>query len=192
MHHADRIRVLVYTTVFGVLWGVVETLLGTYLHVLDIPFKGAVMAAIGAIILCAERLYTPRFGATISTGIVAVVLKCFSAGTVRLAPAIGMGVETLLAELVLTSLGTGRVGLFLAPVACCLEGIPHMFVVQRLIYGEGVFDAYQRVIEKMQAAFGLGENLWVQVLILWIAGHAAIGIAAGLCAIGIGGYLRRE
>ena len=88
MHHADRIRVLVYTTVFGVLWGVVETLLGTYLHVLDIPFKGAVMAAIGAIILCAERLYTPRFGATISTGIVAVVLKCFSAGTVRIWPVV--------------------------------------------------------------------------------------------------------
>lgn len=192
MHHADRIRVLVYTTVFGVLWGVVETLVGTYLHVFDVPFKGAVMAAIGAIILCAERIYTPRFGATLSTGLVAVVLKCFSVGTVRLPPAIGMGVETLFAELVLTALGAGRLGLFFAPVACCLEGIPHMFVAQRLIYGEGVFDAYRRVIVKMQAAFGLGENLWVQVLLLWIAGHLLIGAVAGACAVGIGGYLKRE
>jgi hypothetical protein len=192
MHHADRVRVLVYTTIFGALWGVVETLLGTYLHLFNVPFKGAIMAAIGAIVLCAERLYTPCFGATLSTGFIAMVLKCFSAGTVRIWPVIGMGVETVLAELVFTALGAGRIGLFLAPVVCCMEGVPHMFVVQRLIYGEGVFDAYLKVAAKMQAAFGLREDLWVMVLLLWIAGHLAIGTAAGVCAIGIGAYLRRE
>jgi hypothetical protein len=192
MHRADRIRLLVYTTVFGVLWGVVETLLGTCLHLFDVPFKGAVMAAIGAIILSAERIYTPVFGATISTGLVAAVLKCFSAGAARLSPAIGIGAEALLAEIVFTSLGAGGPGLLLAPVACCMEGIPHFLISQRLTYGVGVFDAYRGVVDRIQAALGLGEGLWVQLLSIWIAGHAAIGVAAGLCAVGIGGYLRRK
>ena len=52
-------------------------------------------------------------------------------------------------------------------------------------------DTLERIFE-MQAAFNLREDLRAMVLLVWIAGHLAIGIAAGVCAIGIGAYLRRE
>lgn len=183
---------LVFTTIFGVLWGIVETLLGSYLHMFDPPFRGAVMAGIGAIILCTERLYTPSFGATLSTGVVAVAMKCLSVGAIRLPPAIAIGVESLMAELILTALGTGRIAFLLACIACCMEGIPHVIIAHRIIYGEGIFAAYLKVVEKFQASLGMGDNLWREVLLLWVAGHAAIGVVAGLGAISIGSYLRRE
>ena len=50
----DKKRVLVYTTVFGVLWGVLEMLLGTWLHMMRFPFTGALMAGIGGVVVSAQ------------------------------------------------------------------------------------------------------------------------------------------
>ncbi|MCX6340233.1 MAG: hypothetical protein NTX71_10010 [Candidatus Aureabacteria bacterium] len=192
MLHADKIRMVVFPTIFGVLWGLLETLLGSYLHMFNTPFAGTTMAGIGAIIMCVERLYTPLPGATISTAAVAVAMKVLSVGTVRLAPAIGISVEAVLAELLLTVLGTGWCAFLASCVACTMEGIPHFFIAHWIMYGQGIFNAYLKVIEKLQASFGLGENLWKQILVLWVAGHLVIGIACGLLAISVGNYVRRK
>lgn len=182
---------IVFTTVFGVLWGVVETILGSYLHLFRVPFTGSVLAAIGAVIMCTERLYTPVFGATLTTGVIAAALKCFSVGTVRLSPAIAIGVEALVAEIILSALGPGRLALFLASLACCLEGMPHVVIAQWLTYGQGIIPAYLKIIGTFQSSLKLGENLWWQALLVWAAVHVAIGIAAGLGAVAVKAYLRR-
>ncbi len=192
MQQADRIRMIVFPTIFGVLWGFLETLLGNYLHAFDMPFKGAIMAGIGAIIMCVERLYTPFPGATISTAVVAVAMKFLSAGTVRLPPAIGISVEGLIAEGLLTSLGTGWYAFMASCIACALEGIPHFFVAHRLMYGEGIFNSYLEADKKLQASMGLGESPLKYILALWVAGHLVTGIACGLLAISVGNYVRKK
>lgn len=192
MQHADRIRMIVFPTVFGVLWGLLETLLGSYLHMFDTPFKGATMGGIGAVIMCVERLYTPYPGATISTAAVAVVMKALSVGTVRLPPTIAISVEAGMAELLLTLLGTGWRGFMASCVACSMEGVPHFFIVHWIMYGQGIFNAYLKIIEKLQTFFGLGENPWKQILVVWVAGHLLIGMLCGLLAISVGNYVRRK
>jgi hypothetical protein len=156
------------------------------------PFAGTTMAGIGAIIMCVERLYTPFPGATVSTAAVAVAMKILSVGTVRLPPAIGILVESAVAELLLTAMGTGRLAFLAGCVACTLEGIPHFFIAHWIMYGQGIFDAYRRVLEKLQTSFGLPGCLWKQVLALWVAGHLAIGVACGLLAISVGSYVRKK
>jgi len=42
-----RTQELVYIAVFGTIWGVVEMTLGSYLHVLNVPQAGTVLAAVG-------------------------------------------------------------------------------------------------------------------------------------------------
>ncbi len=192
MQQADKIRMVVFPTVFGVLWGLLETILGSYLHVFNMPFKGSTMAGIGAILMCVERLYTPFPGATISTAVVAIVMKFLSVGTVRIPPTIGISVEALLAEAVLSSLGTKRLSFVLACLACAMEGVPHFFVAHWIMYGQGIFDAYRKVMEQLQSFFGLGSDLWQWVVCLWVAGHLLIGLVSGVIAVSVGEYLRRE
>ncbi|MEJ2744471.1 MAG: hypothetical protein P8123_02115, partial [bacterium] len=173
MQQADKIRMIVFPTIFGVLWGFLETLLGSYLHAFGVPFKGAMMAGIGAIIMCVERLYTPFPGATISTAAVAVAMKFLSVGTVKLSPAIAISVEGIMAEALLTWLGTGRHAIMTSCIACALEGIPHFLISHRLRYGEGIFKSYLEVVKKLQASLGLGEGALKYVLAIWVAGHLA-------------------
>jgi len=183
---------IVFPTIFGVLWGFLETLLGTYLHAFNMPFKGAAMAGLGAIIMCVERLYTPFPGATISTAAVAVAMKFLSAGAVRLPPAIAISIEGIMAEALLTWLGTGWYAIMASCIACTLEGVPHFFIMQRIMYGGSILNAYVEAAKKLQASFGLGESTLKYVIALWVAGHLVTGIVCGLLAISVGNYVRKK
>lgn len=183
---------IVFPTIFGVLWGFLETLLGNYLHAFEMPFKGAVMAGIGAVIMCVERLYTPFPGATFSTAVVAVAMRFLSAGAVRLPPAIGISVEGLIAEGLLTLLGTAWYAFMASCIACALEGIPHFFIAHRLMYGEGIFNSYLEAAKRLQGSMGLDGSPLRYILALWVGGHLAAGIVCGGLAISVGNYVRKK
>jgi len=178
LSHTEKIRFLVFTTLFGVLWGAAEALLGSYLHLVNFPLRGAVMAGIGACVMCVERFYTPRFGATLSTGLAAVAVKLISIGGFKLGPVLGIMVESVLVELVLTAWGTRKFSLLLACVLCCLEGVPHFFVSNWILYGQGIFASYLALIKGLQGFFGLGPGLWKEFLALWLGVHVVIGLAS--------------
>lgn len=179
MTRTEKIRFIVFTTLFGVLWGAAEALLGSYLHLVHFPLRGAVMAGIGACVMCVERFYTPRLGATLATGLAALAVKLISIGGFKLGPVVGILVEALLVELVLTLWGTRKTALLAACVLCCLEGIPHFFVSNWVLYGQGIFASYMALLRGLQGFFGLGPDLWKQVLALWVGVHLLIGLTAG-------------
>ena len=189
---AGKIRLAVYTTVFGALWGLAEMFIGSWLHAVNFPFRGALLAGFGAIILCTERTYTPIRGATFYTGLVAILLKFLSIGSVKIAPAAGIFIETVIAEAILSALGTGKAGVWLTVMAACLEGIPHFFVTNWLMYGTGIFGAYLAVVKGMQAFFGLPGNSWKFIVLLWLAGHAALGTVYSVLAVRTLKYLEHR
>ena len=86
-------RELVTLTVFGTLWGVVEIGLGSVLHAIRMPLSGLLLAALGLVILLIGRLFVPRRGASLFIGVVAMLLKLFSIGSVVAGPMIGIMVE---------------------------------------------------------------------------------------------------
>ncbi|MFA6092515.1 MAG: hypothetical protein WCU88_03530 [Elusimicrobiota bacterium] len=183
MSDAERLRFLVYTTVFGALWGLAEALLGGALHAARFPLRGAVMAAMGSIILCAVRVKLARPGAALAAGATAAALKLVSIGAFKLGPTVGILVESLLVELVLSLFGTSPAAILLACITACLEGIPHFFITNRILYGRDIFTTYLAVVRQMQAFFGLPEDAWKTLLGLWLAGHLLIGACAGAVAV---------
>ncbi|MBI4679149.1 MAG: hypothetical protein HY748_16355 [Elusimicrobia bacterium] len=183
----ERIRLLVFTTVFGSLWGVAELLLGTWLHLARFPFRGAMMAGIGAVLLCATRVYADRRGATFMTGVVAAAFKVFSMGGLRFGPVFAILIEAALVEAVLSVFGRGGPQFMAACVVACFEGVPHFFVSSWLLYGKGIFDTYLEVVKRMQEFFRLPDGLWMWVLALWAAGHLAVGLVAGAAAVAVAG-----
>jgi len=187
----NKTRVLVFTTVFGALWGVLEMFLGSWFHMVQFPLAGAVMAAQGAVILCVERAYTPVFGASLWTGLVALALKSVSIGAVKLGPVAGILIEAVLAEAALTALGPRRTGFFVTGLACCLEGVPHFFVTNWIFYGKGIFSAYLGLVKALESFFGLGAGLWKEILAVWVAAHILLGLASGFAAVGVAKYLRK-
>lgn len=183
MSDAQRIRFLVHTTVFGTLWGLAEALLGGALHAAHFPFCGALMAALGSVLLCAVRARLRRPGAALAAGATAAALKLLSIGAFKLGPAVGILVESLLVELTLTLLGTSSLSVLLACMAACMEGVPHFFITNRILYGRGIFETYMSAIRQLQAFFGLPQQAWKQVLAFWLGGHLLIGLVAGILAI---------
>ena len=189
---AGRIRFLVYTTLFGALWGLIEMILGTYLHLVQFPLRGALMAALGAVLLCAARLQVDRPGATLAAGVVAAAVRLLSIGAFKLGPVAGIAIESAVVEAVLTMLGCGRAQFVLACALACLEGIPHFFVTNWLFFGKGIFATYLEVIRQMQGFFGLPGNFWKTIVVIWVAAHLALGLAAGAVAAALVGRMQRE
>ena len=179
---AGRIRFLVHTTLFGTLWGLLEMLLGTYLHMIQFPLRGALMAAVGSIVLCAARLQANRPGATLAAGLVAAAVRLLSIGAFKLGPVAGIVIEAGILEAVLTLFGCGRIQFVLGCSLACLEGIPHFFVTNWLFYGRGIFSTYLEAVRQMQVFFGLPDGFWKLIVGAWAAAHLALGLAAGLVA----------
>ena len=88
-------RQLVTMAVFGALWGIVEISLGSVLHAVNLPMSGTVLAAIGLVVALTGRLFVPKRGSTLFIGVIALVLKLFSIGSVVIGPMIGIFSEAL-------------------------------------------------------------------------------------------------
>ena len=92
---------IAYIASFGMLWGISELVLGTWLHMLHMPFKGSLLTAIGMYIILTGRKMIPGRDRTslISMGVICVVIKFFSIGLVP-KPNIYISIllETLLAQ----------------------------------------------------------------------------------------------
>jgi len=186
----NKIRLFVFTTFFGVLWGLIEMFLGTYLHMVHLPFCGAVMASIGAIILCAERVYTPVRGATLYTGLTALIIKLLSIGAFKMGPVLGIFIETAVVELVFSVFGLSLITAGVACMLATLEVIPHFFIGNWLTYGSGIFDVYLQIVKQVQKIFGLHGDFWLQIISIWLGAHLIVGLAAAAGGIYIVKYLK--
>jgi len=191
MNTSQKIRLLVFTTVFGALWGLSEMLIGGYLHLVRFPLRSPLLAGAGAIILCAERYYTPVKGASLYTGIIALLMKFLSIGVIKLGPAAAIGIQAIIAETVFSIMGINALTTWLVPVLFCLETIPHVFAANWLLFGKGIFDTYLIIAKEFQSLFKLPENTWKIFIALWTAIHLVIGAIYGYIANTVIRYLKK-
>ncbi len=179
MRYPEKIKFLVSAVVFGAAWGALEAFLGSYLHMLNVPFRGAIMAGFACVLLSAGRAFAPYRFVTISSAFTACLMKLAGLGAFKLGPMAGILIEGLIAEAVFSSFGLNTASVFAASFLVCFEGIPHFFFTSWLMYGGGIFETYLRVVKKTAAVLGLPENAYVTVLLVWIAGHAAAAAIFG-------------
>lgn len=176
---------------FGALWGAVEITLGSFLHTLKLPFSGALLAAIGAGLLVAERQILPARGLSAATAVLAALCKSLSPGGVILGPMVGISVEGLLVEVALLAaprfVGTAA----LAGGLTALWAVFQKVIVQILLYGATVLDLYRAVLDKAGEWLGHAGAGWgLAAALLGIV--AALGAAGGAIGWRVGRDARRS
>ncbi|MGB3713143.1 MAG: hypothetical protein WA996_01820 [Candidatus Promineifilaceae bacterium] len=184
-------RELVTLTVFGTLWGVVEMSLGSVVHALNIPLSGAVLAAAGLTIALIGRLFVPRRGSTFFIGVVAMILKLFSIGSVVMGPMIGILIEATIAELVLSVFGRpSRLSFLVAGALGVTWTLGQPFLTGLVLFGRDIFIIWLDLIDRGSQLFGIDSDAVVWILTILIIAHAIIGALAGLLAWSAGALLK--
>jgi hypothetical protein len=186
-------RDLVMLTVFGTIWGAVEIGLGSVLHVLHIPLSGMFLAAFGLVIALVGRLFVPRRGATLYIGVVAMLLKLFSIGSVVAGPMIGILMEAVIAEIVLSLFGSpSRISFLLAGSLGVLWTLIQPFFTGLLLFGRDIYVIWLDILDTGSRLLGLPLSAVGWILVLLVGIHLIVGAAGGWLAWDTGRLLRRR
>lgn len=176
-------RELVFLGVFGALWGAVEMSLGALLHALNVPMSGVVLAATGLAIALIGRLFVPRRGSTIFIGIIAMILKLFSIGSVVIGPMIGILAEALLAEIILSIFSRPRrISFLLAGGAGVLWTLIQPFFTGWLLFGRDLFLVWLELLAEGTRLLGLDRSAAVWIILVLVSIRLLAGGLAGWLA----------
>jgi hypothetical protein len=173
-------RELASIAVFGTLWGISEISLGSVLKSLNVPFSGAVLAAIGLTIALVGRVFVPKKGSTLFIGVIAMLLKLFSLGGVIIGPMVGIISEALVAEIVLSLSGKPRrLSFVLAGALGVAWTLVQPFVTGPLLFGRSLFVVWLDLLDTGSRLLGLSGSaaLWIVAAMLVI--YLSIGSVAG-------------
>lgn len=176
-------RHLVTLAVFGALWGAVEMSLGSVLNALKIPLSGAFLTAIGLSVAMMARLFVPRRGSTLFIGVIAMVLKLFSIGSVVIGPMVGILAAAVLAEVVLSAFDhPSRPAFVLAGNAGVLWTLIQPFFTGLLLFGRDIVDIWIGLLNEGSRLLGLDAGAVFWILLALVALRLAIGSTAGWLA----------
>lgn len=176
MNSFEKIKYYIFPCVFGTVWGVFEMVFGSYLHMVNFPLRGALMAGSGCIFMSVLRLYVDRAGVNILAALFAASVKLFSYGGFKLGPVVGILIEGVIIELSYTFLGLNRFGMFISFFLSVFEGIPHFFITNFLMYGSSIFDTYIKAALSISKLFGISSRIYIYLFGLWVFFHFVIAI----------------
>lgn len=185
-------RELVYVGVFGGLWGAIEAGLGSVLHSTGVPFAGAALTAVGMMVALIGRLFVNRRGAVLYIGLVTALVKMLSLGGVVVRPVAGILIESLLAEMVVLVMGPRRAGFACAGSLAVIWSLLHPFLTAGLLAGQPLLDVYLTLVRNGARLVGLPSVSGPAIGFALLAGHAALGAAAGLLAWKAAGGVSRR
>ncbi len=186
-------RQLVTIAVFGALWGVVEMSFGAVVKSLHIPFSGAVLAAIGLSIALIARLFVPVRGSTLFVGVIAMLLKLFSIGSIVIGPMFGILTEAVVAESVFSIANRqSRLVFMLAGGLGVLWTLLQPLVTGLLFFGRDPFVVWLDMIDNGSRMLGISSNVVWGVVAALVAVHLILGVLAGWLAWDVGRQLQKR
>lgn len=184
-------RQLVIMAVFGTIWGIVEISLGSVFHAIKLPLTGTIMAAFGLYIAITGRLFVPIRGSTLFVGAVAMVLKLFSLGSILLGPMVGILMEALIVELVLSfAKAPSRWVFVLAGSTGVLWTLLHPFFTGLLLFGREPIAMWLDLLDEGTQLLGISPNLAILIVLTLVAIRVVIGGVSGWLAWDTGHQIR--
>jgi hypothetical protein len=181
-----------YAALFGTLWGALELTLGTALHLAGVPLYGVLMNLICLVCLVTLRRLQPRAGVCLLAGAVAIFLKIFALGGLRVGPMVGIGLGALLVELGFSVCGTTALGAVVGGALTVVAAPLQMFLVLLAVLGrEGLASSFES-LTRLAAVIGL-EPVAGEVAAAAVAGAAAlVGGAGGWWSWRLAGRVERR
>ncbi len=166
---------------------------GAVVKSLNIPFSGAVLAAIGLSIAMIARLFVPVRGSTLFVGVIAILLKLFSIGSVIIGPMFGILTEAIVAEAVFSIAHRhNRLVFLLAGGLGVLWTLLQPFVTGLLFFGRDPFVVWLDMIDNGSRMVGISSNAVWGVVAALVAVHLILGALAGWLAWDIGRQLQKR
>lgn len=162
--------------------GAIELSLGSALHALKVPLRGAGLCSAQAAMLtfASARLDPP--GRVAWVAFIAAGLKAFSPGGGRARPMVAIGAQGALFAAAVQVLGWNPVGVVLGGAAIGAWAALQGFLVQYLLLGQDLVEAYARVTRWLTEQ-GIGPLPSLPVLLaLWAAFHAVLAAGAAATA----------
>lgn len=193
-----RVRDWVSIGLFGALWGVVETTLGTALNVFlpsftNTFFKGVMLSGIGVTIALTGRFFVQKRGSIFLIGVVTALLKLLSPGGARIGPMVAIVMESVMMEAVLAlAREPQRWAYALGGALAVGWNFPHKFVMMRLMYGRDITEVYRMVLSSGSRMLGLDPSLALLILGILLAVRLLVGGVAGWSAWALGGAVNRR
>jgi hypothetical protein len=193
-----KVRDWVSIGLFGALWGVVETTLGTALNVVfpsftNTFFKGVILSSIGVAVALTGRFFVQKRGSVFLIGVVTALLKLLSPAGARIGPIVAIVMESVMMEAVLSLAGHPRRWAFTVGGALAVGwNFPHKFVMMRLMFGRGVVEVYQMLVENGSRMLGLDASLALLILAVLLVVRLILGGIAGWSAWALGGAVARR
>jgi hypothetical protein len=124
-------------------------------------------------------------------GVIAMVLKLFSIGSVVLGPMLGILIEAGIAEIVLTVFGQPRrLSFVLAGALGVLWTLAQPFFTGIVLFGRDIFVIWLDMLDQGSRLFGINPAAAFWILLVLGILHLGLGAAAGWLAWGSGRLLR--
>lgn len=188
-----KVRDWVFVGLFGALWGVVETTLGTYLNVIfpsftNTFFKGVILGSIGVAVALTGRYFIQKRWSVLLIGIITALLKTLSPGGSRIGPILAILMQSVLAEFVLSLAGRPQAWAYVLAGALAVGwNFPHKFVMMRIMYGRNIVQVAQKLTQDGSAMLGLDPSMAFWILALLLVIRMLAGGVAGWGAWALGG-----
>jgi len=182
----------VIIALFGALWGLMEITLGALLKGTRLPFSGAILACLPAVIALPGRSFVRRRGAILMMGGVAALIKIFSVGTVIAGPFFAILIEAAIAESLVLAFGLGRTGCLLAGAGMTTYTVFHPLLTQGLFFGGRIYEVYWATARQVGEWLGLEVAHLALFIALYLGVHALTGALAGWFAWAVARTARLE
>jgi hypothetical protein len=193
-----KVRDWVTIGLFGALWGVVETTLGTYLNVIfpfftNTFFKGIILGSIGVAVALIGRYFVQKRGSVLLIGVVTALLKTLSPGGAKIGPIVAILMESVLMEVVLSLAGQPKRWAFVLGGALAVGwNFPHKFVMMGLMYGRSVVQVSKKLVEDGSQMLGLDPSMTFVILGILLGFRLVLGGIAGWSAWALGDAVRQR
>lgn len=178
-------------SVVGSLWASIEIILGSFMHNLQLPFAGTLLAMLGVMLLTAFHQRWRVKGLFWRAGLICALMKSISPSAILLGPMTGILAEALLLEVVVRVAGANLFGYLLGGAVALSSAIVHKMVTLLIMYG---FDFVNVIVNMYDyAADQLGFSMFSpqQALLLLFAFYALLGVIAAAAGYGVGKKSRR-
>ncbi len=188
-----EVRDWVTIGLFGALWGVVETTLGTYLNVVfpaftNTFFKGIILGSIGVALALTGRFFVQKRGSVLFIGVITALLKTLSPGGGRIGPILAILMQSVMMELVLSLSGKPRRwGFALAGALAVAWNLPHRFLMMAVMYGRDPVQVYEMLAEDGAEMLNLDPSLALLILGVLLGIRMVAGGIGGWSAWALGG-----
>jgi nucleoside-triphosphatase THEP1 len=164
----------------------VEIVLGSFLHALQVPVAGTILAGIGITLLVAGSRVWGMSGLIWRAGVVCAIMKSISPGGVILGPMVGILLEAFALDGALRLLGRNRIGYAVGGILAALMPLAQKIVSLLLVYGTDAVRLYVALFDYSARAFGIPGLSPASLLVAFGVVNTIVGAAAALLGIVVG------